>query len=125
MHHPRSTGMFSHITTNMHEIYCAIIRSLSMSFSKRLKAIIKEERYSQKAFAKTVGIPLRTLEDYLAGRTEPGLQAVTKIVGHPIFKKYALWLICSDNSPNPIQTCPSSSTQEQCGLLVKNTTKQV
>ncbi|MGR5241790.1 helix-turn-helix domain-containing protein [Photobacterium damselae] len=95
-----------------------------MSFNKRLKAVIKEERYSQKAFAKTVGIPLRTLEDYLSGRTEPGLQAITKIVGHPIFKKYTAWLICSEIGTDSIQAYPSLYTQEQCGLLMKNTTNR-
>ncbi|UKA08845.1 helix-turn-helix domain-containing protein [Photobacterium damselae subsp. damselae] len=95
-----------------------------MSFNKRLKAVIREERYSQREFAEAVGIPLRTLEDYLSGRTEPGLQAIAKIVSHPKFKKYNTWLIYCEIDESSGQICPDFSTQEQCGLLKKESEKR-
>lgn len=116
--------MVTRITANMRGIYHAITRSSSMSFNKRLKAVIKEERYSQREFAESVGIPLRTLEDYLSGRTEPGLQAIAKIVKHPAFKKYTTWLICCEVDADSGQVCPDFSTQERCGLYKEASEKK-
>ncbi|ODS05226.1 helix-turn-helix domain-containing protein [Vibrio scophthalmi] len=88
-----------------------------MCFEQRLKAIIKEERYSQRAFAEIVDIPIASIERYLAGTREPSTKVTMKIVNHVKFKKYALWLMTGEVLPSGGQICPSFSTLEQCGLV--------
>lgn len=95
-----------------------------MAFEKKLKAIIKEERYTQRQFAEMVGIPLSSLENYLSGRREPPYSVVVKIVTHPNFSKYTMWLMGGEIQPNSGQVCPEFSTQELCGLLRKEPKKQ-
>ncbi|WP_186809358.1 helix-turn-helix domain-containing protein [Aliivibrio fischeri] len=87
-----------------------------MTIQKRLKALIKEERYSQKTFAEMIGIPLRSLENYISGRQDPGSAVMVKITNHPEFKKYTLWLMTGDSEQGFIQTSPSKATQKKCGI---------
>ncbi|MGR5241791.1 helix-turn-helix domain-containing protein [Photobacterium damselae] len=95
-----------------------------MTFGKRLKALIKEERYSQRAFAEIVGIPLRSIENYLSDRQEPTYSAIVKIVTNPKFSQYTMWLLAGQVEPDSGQVCPDFSTQGQCGLLKKESKKQ-
>ncbi|UKA08847.1 helix-turn-helix domain-containing protein [Photobacterium damselae subsp. damselae] len=95
-----------------------------MSFKKKLKAIIKEERYTQKQFAEMVDIPLSSLEKYLLGKSDPSYKVLVKIVTHPNFSKYTMWLMGGEVQPNSGQVCPDISTQEQCGLLKKESEKR-
>ncbi|WP_406732708.1 helix-turn-helix transcriptional regulator [Vibrio scophthalmi] len=95
-----------------------------MILDKRLKAIIKEERYSQREFAEMVDIPIGSLEAYLSGRSIPSTLAVMKIVNHVKFEKYTLWLMTGKIAPENGQVCPSFSILEQCGLLEKQSQKR-
>ncbi|HIF9180381.1 TPA: helix-turn-helix domain-containing protein [Photobacterium damselae] len=95
-----------------------------MAFEKKLKAIIKEERYTQRQFAEMVGIPLSSLVNYLSGRREPPYSVVVKIVTHPNFSKYTIWLMGGDIQPGSGQVCPDFSTQEQCGLVSSDSQKK-
>lgn len=95
-----------------------------MTFGKKLRAVIKEERYSQRAFAEIVGIPLRSIENYLSDKQEPTYSAIVKIVTHPEFSKYTMWLLHGQVKPESGQICPDFSTQEQCGLQGKESKKQ-
>ena len=88
-----------------------------MSFEKKLKAIIKEEGYSQAKFASEIGISTSTVEKYISGKQEPAGGIMLKIVNHDQFKKYTLWLMTGDVKPDAGQICPAFSTQEQCGLM--------
>ncbi|GEK13196.1 helix-turn-helix domain-containing protein [Aliivibrio fischeri] len=87
-----------------------------MSLQKRLKSIMKEERYSQRSFAEAIGIPLRSLEDFLSERRVPRAAFVMKITNHPQFKKYTLWLMTGEVVPNSSQVCPSESIQKKYGI---------
>ncbi|MCE7576204.1 helix-turn-helix domain-containing protein [Aliivibrio fischeri] len=87
-----------------------------MSFEKKLKAIIKEEGYSQAKFANEIGISTSTVEKYVSGKQEPAGGIMLKIVNHEKFKKYTLWLMTGDVNPDAGQICPAFSTQEKCGL---------
>ena len=91
-----------------------------MEFGKRIKSIIKEERYSQREFAELIDIPLGTLESYLSERAELSGKALGKIANHEQFKKYTLWLMTGDVMPDAGQVCPAFSTQEKCGLTIGN-----
>ena len=95
-----------------------------MCFEKRLKSIIKEERLSQRQFAESVGIPLSSIEGYVAGKRSPTADVVGKIASHADYKKYALWLITGDTAPEGGQICPSFSTLEQCGLTDENSVQK-
>ncbi|HIF9405230.1 helix-turn-helix domain-containing protein [Photobacterium damselae] len=95
-----------------------------MTFGKRLKAVIKEERYSQRAFAEVVGIPLRSIENYLSDRQEPTYSAIVKIVTNPKFSQYTMWLLNGRVEPDSGQVCPDFSTQEQCGLVSSDSQKK-
>ncbi|MCD9491374.1 helix-turn-helix domain-containing protein [Photobacterium phosphoreum] len=88
-----------------------------MEIGKKLKAIIREERYSQREFAEQVNIPIRTIEKYIAGTNDPTYGVLIKIVNHERFKKYTLWLMTGDVNPEMGQISPAFSTQEQCGLI--------
>ncbi|GEK13195.1 transcriptional regulator [Aliivibrio fischeri] len=88
-----------------------------MSFSKRLKAIIKQERHSQRSFSEVVDIPLPSLESYLAKKVEPSANVVMKITNHPEFKKYTLWLMTGEIEANSGQICPTEEIQKKYGLL--------
>ncbi|ODS10363.1 helix-turn-helix domain-containing protein [Vibrio scophthalmi] len=88
-----------------------------MSFRKRLKAIIKEERRSQREFAEIVGIPLSTIEGYLNGKSQPTTGALEKIIQCEEYKKYTYWLMTGETLPESGQVCPSFSILEKCGLV--------
>ena len=91
-----------------------------MSFEKKLKAIIKEEEYSQAKFANEIGISRSAVEKYVSGKQEPAGGIMLKIVNHEKFKKYTLWLMTGDVNPDAGQVCPAFSTQEKCGLTIGN-----
>ncbi|WP_023604594.1 helix-turn-helix domain-containing protein [Aliivibrio logei] len=91
-----------------------------MEFGKRIKSIIKEERYSQREFAVLIDIPLGTLEGYLSERAELSGKALGKIANHEKFKKYTLWLMTGEVNSDAGQVCPAFSTQEKCGLTIGN-----
>ena len=88
-----------------------------MSFSKRLKAIIKEERFTQAKFANEIGVSRSAIEKYLSGDNEPAVGVLMNIAQHPIFKKYTMWLLSGVVQPGSGQISPAFSTQEQCGLI--------
>lgn len=87
-----------------------------MSFGKRLKAVIKEEGFTQKGFAKEIDTPFRAIEEYIGERNKPSGELFMKIGTHEIFKKYTMWLLGGEIEPESGQVCPDFSTQEQCGL---------
>ncbi|MGR5464539.1 helix-turn-helix domain-containing protein [Photobacterium damselae] len=97
-----------------------------MSFSKRLKAIVKEERFTQAKFADEVGVSRSAVEKYLSGENEPTARILMKIAQHQAFRKYTMWLLTGNVEPNSGQISPELSTQERCGLVVdkSNSRKQ-
>ncbi|MEC4729172.1 helix-turn-helix domain-containing protein [Shewanella sp. D64] len=78
-----------------------------MDFNEKLRAIIKEERLSQREFAELTGISTSSLEKYLSGRQEPKTSATIKIVNHVMFEKYTLWLMTGKTKPEYGQVCPA------------------
>ncbi len=89
-----------------------------MSFSKRLKSIIKEERFTQAKFADDMGVSRSAVEKYLSGENQPSAGLLMNISAHPIFRKYTIWLLSGTADPIAEQICPAFSIQEQCGLIV-------
>lgn len=95
-----------------------------MSLEKKLRAILKEERYNQREFAESIDTPLRSVQNYLSGKQEPTAGVLMKIVNHPNYKKYALWLMTGEVAPDNGQVCPSFSILEQCDLVESESQKR-
>lgn len=91
-----------------------------MSLGKRLKAIIKEERMSQRGFSEEIGFSLTAIEQYISDKRTPSGELFIAMGTHKVFKKYTIWLLTGDVDPNSGQVSPDFSTQEQCGLTVAN-----
>ncbi|HAS61681.1 MAG TPA: transcriptional regulator [Vibrio sp.] len=87
-----------------------------MSFSKRLKAMIKEERFTQAKFADDMGVSRSAIEKYLSGENQPTAGLLMSISQHSVFRKYTMWLLSGTVEPDAGQVCPAFSTQELCGL---------
>lgn len=87
-----------------------------MSLGKRLKAVIKEEGLSQRAFAEDMSLSVTAIEHYIAERRTPSGELFIEMGKSDRFRKYTMWLLTGDVEPNSGQICPAFSTQEKCGL---------
>ncbi|MGR5464537.1 helix-turn-helix domain-containing protein [Photobacterium damselae] len=87
-----------------------------MTIGNRLKAIIKEERISQRRFAEEMALTVTTIENYISERRTPSGEFFLQIGNHPVFSKYTMWLLTGHVEPNSGQVSPAFSTQERCGL---------
>lgn len=71
-----------------------------MELGEKLKMIRTRERLTQGQMALEVDISLSSLKNYELGlRKEVSALALLKITNHPRFKKYTLWLMCSETAP--------------------------
>lgn len=95
-----------------------------MSFGKRLKAIMKQERYTIKEFSKQLDIPDSTLQRYIYEKSEATSSVIAKIASHESFKKYTMWLLTGDVEESSDQISPKLSIQEKCGLITDDAEKQ-
>lgn len=89
-----------------------------MAELQRLRAAIREEVLTQKALAIELEMPLRTLEDYLSGKTKLSGELMFRITNHPRFTKYTLWLMTGRISSTEDQVAPTPTTLEKCGISV-------
>ncbi|MEC4729067.1 helix-turn-helix domain-containing protein [Shewanella sp. D64] len=88
-----------------------------MSFGKRLKSVIKEERYTQGEFAEEMNVTRGRIEEYIAERNKPSGELFMAMTKHKVFRKYTMWLLSGEVEPNSGQISPAFSTQEKCGLI--------
>lgn len=88
-----------------------------MSLGKRLKSIIKEEKISQRAFAKEMNLSVTAIEHYIAERRVPSGELFIEMGKHSTYRKYTMWLLTGNVEPNSGQISPAFSTQELCGLI--------
>ncbi|HFT7408613.1 TPA: helix-turn-helix domain-containing protein [Pseudomonas aeruginosa] len=77
-----------------------------MDFAQKLKAIRERERVTQAGFAELTGISLSTIKKYEGASFEMGYGALTKMLGHPRFKPYTLWLMTGETAPECGQVSP-------------------
>lgn len=92
---------------------------VNVEFKDKLKAIIKEERLSQREFSEITDISTSSLEKYLSGRQEPKTSTTIKIVSNVMFEKYTLWLMTGKVNPEAGQVCPAFSTQDMQDAVKK------
>lgn len=83
--------------------------SLSRSHAEKLKLIRKAEGLTQATFANEVGLGLSTVRNYETGQREVGLSIVDKVINHPRFEKYMMWLMNGKTSEAAGQISPTLS----------------
>ncbi|MFP7605282.1 helix-turn-helix domain-containing protein [Serratia quinivorans] len=87
--------------------------SLSRSHAEKLKLIRKAEGLTQATFANEVGLGLSTVRNYETGQREVGLSIVDKVINHPRFEKYMMWLMSDKTSEAAGQISPTLSPNGQ------------
>ncbi|MCY1365769.1 hypothetical protein D9M69_526320 [compost metagenome] len=75
--------------------------------AERLRAIRANEGLTQVEFCKLVGMSLNTYKKYETGVFEMGYGALSKLLAHPRFKPYALWLMTDETAPSYGQVGPT------------------
>jgi len=74
----------------------------------KLKAIRTDEKLTQSMFCKELGFSMSSYSKYEAGIAEMGSGPLFKIVNHPRFTKYTLWLMTGRDAPDCGQVTPTS-----------------
>lgn len=64
-----------------------------MDFAEKLKAIRANEQLTQSGFCELVGLSINSLKKYEAAIYEMGYGSLSKVLEHPRFTKYTLWLM--------------------------------
>lgn len=77
-----------------------------MEFAEKLKAIRSSERITQSEFCEMVGMSISTYKKYEASFFEMGYGALRKLLCHPRFTKYTLWLMTDQTAPECGQISP-------------------
>jgi len=77
-----------------------------MEFAAKLKAMRKAEGMTQAEFCQLLDFSISTLKKYEASMFEMGYGGLTKVLQHPRFKKYTLWLMTGDTAPDCGQVSP-------------------
>lgn len=92
-------------------------KTASSCYGKKLRQIRLTERLTQPYFGRLTGISLGTIRNYETGQAEVGLQVLTKVLAHPLFEKYALWLMTDKSAPEIGQIAPPLSTDGHGGAI--------
>lgn len=80
-----------------------------MEFAAKLKAMRKAEGMTQTEFCELLDFSISTYKKYEASMFEMGYGALTKVLQHPQFKKYTLWLMTDETAPACGQVSPVQS----------------
>lgn len=82
---------------------------MSISYGKKLKEIRKAEGLTQPEFSALTGVSLGAIRNYETGQRDVGLSVIDKIVKHPRFGKYTMWLMRGEANPEAGQIEPAFS----------------
>lgn len=77
-----------------------------MGLPEKMKAIRAKEGLTQGEFCQLIEVSISSWKKYEAGITDMGLLPFMKVVNHPRFKKYTLWLTTDDTAPDCGQISP-------------------
>lgn len=77
-----------------------------MDLAAKLKAIRAKEGVTQSEFCQLVGFSISTYKKYESSLFEMGFTALSKVVNHPRFMKYTLWLMIEQTAPESGQVSP-------------------
>lgn len=79
-----------------------------LDFPAKLKAIRVDEALTQTEFCQVLDLSLSSQKKYEAGIIEVGISPLLKIVNHPRFMKYTLWLMTGRDAPLCGQVTPAA-----------------
>ncbi|WP_343286231.1 MULTISPECIES: helix-turn-helix transcriptional regulator [Serratia] len=99
--------------------------SMSSSHAEKLRCIRKAEGLTQAAFAKEVGLALSSVRNYETGHREVGLSIIDKVINHPRFEKYMMWLMSDKTSEAAGQVSPALSPDGSNNTSDRQQTKKV
>lgn len=86
---------------------------MSSEHELKMKEIRQAEGLTQKAFADLLGLNIGIIKNYETGYSGIGLKTVDKILNHPRFSKYALWVMTDQVAPAAGQISPALSPDGQ------------
>ncbi|MEN4562344.1 helix-turn-helix transcriptional regulator [Pantoea agglomerans] len=79
----------------------------SMSVGMKMRAVREEELLNKKQLSEMTGINYATLNHYESGRSMPSTEVMMKLLSHPRFYKYTLWVMTDRAAPESGQVAPS------------------
>ncbi|EOP9681740.1 helix-turn-helix domain-containing protein [Escherichia coli] len=82
------------------------MRNVSIDYSQRLMRMREAEELSRRQFSDITGIPLNTIQKYETGHQPARAELVERVLQVDRFKKYALWLMTGQVSPDNGQIEP-------------------
>ncbi len=83
------------------------MRNVSIDYSQRLMRMREAEELSRRQFSDITGIPLNTIQKYETGHQPARAELVERVLQVDRFKKYALWLMTGQVSPDNGQIEPT------------------
>ncbi|HHI3389067.1 TPA: helix-turn-helix domain-containing protein, partial [Escherichia coli] len=83
------------------------MRNVSIDYSQRLMRMREAEELSRRQFSDITGIPLNTIQKYETGHQPARAELVERVLQIDRFKKYALWLMTGQVSPDNGQIEPT------------------
>ena len=86
---------------------------MSSSYGEKLKAIRVSEGLTQPAFSELTGVSLGAIRNYENGQRDVGLSIIDKVINHPRFEKYMMWLMSNKTSEAAGQISPALSPDGQ------------
>lgn len=78
-----------------------------MKIHEKMKAMRMAEGLSQSKFSEMLDISISTVKKYDGGFSEPGSAVLMKILQHPRFIKYTLWMMTGQTAPESGQIAPA------------------
>ncbi|MDR6348498.1 transcriptional regulator [Pantoea sp. SORGH_AS_0659] len=81
---------------------------MSTNYGKKLRLIRVEEGLTQMQMRDLTGISLGSIKGYEGGR-EVGLSVIERVVAHPQFQKYTLWLMTGETAIRAGQVAPKGA----------------
>jgi transcriptional regulator with XRE-family HTH domain len=85
----------------------------SRNHAKKLRDIRIAEGMTQAEFANILELGLGTVRNFESGQREAGMGVIDKVVNHPRFEKYTLWLMTDKTAPAAGQIAPHLSPNGQ------------
>ncbi|EFA4347640.1 helix-turn-helix transcriptional regulator [Escherichia coli] len=83
------------------------MRNVSIDYSQRLMRMREAEDLSRRQFSDITGVPLNTIQKYETGHQPARAELVERVLQVDRFKKYALWLMTGQVSPDNGQIAPT------------------
>lgn len=80
---------------------------MSIDIAEKIKLIRESERLNRREFSELVNIPYSTLSSYETRTKGMSMDSAMKILSHPRFIKYTMWLMTGEIAPEAGQIAPA------------------